>query len=907
MPRLTKPCLLGLLGLLFAFGAARAACPEADLNGDCLVDFEDLQILGQQWLTPDAELADITADEEVGLADLAVLADQWRSTGIPLTINEFMASNSSFVRDPQGDYDDWIEIHNEANYPVDISGMYLTDDPDNPTKWRIPGGLPSLTTISGGRYALIWADGDVAASGLHANFRLNAGGDELYLFDRDGVSLIDGLEYGPQTPDISWGRFPNGRGDWRFMGFPSPGADNVEMYQGFVAEPELSHRHGIYDEPFEITLSCDTPETAIWYTTNGTEPYFTGGRKPTGTQYTGPIPITRNTVLRVKAIRPGWKESKIVTSTYIFLDDVLTQSGAGFPSSWGGTSADYTLDRDIVNQHAATLKDDLMSLPSMSLVMNVADLFNASNGIYANPQSSGVSWERPGSIELFYPDGTDGFQSYCGVRIYGGVGRREKKKSFRLLFKGMYGATKLRYPLFGDDATDEFDTIILRANFNDGYPFGQQATQCIRDEYCRRLQLALGHPAPHGNFVHLYVNGLYWGLYNPVERPDTSFAASYFGGEKEHYDAYNSAQPTGDSTSQSWNGLLSAARQNVQINEGYQKLQGNNPDGTPNPSYVDYLDIENYIDFHIANFFVGNTDWPGHNWYGAMNKVNPDGFKFFMWDAEWVLWIQVGHGLDSELHENRIGVGNSMCEPYARLRNNPEFRVLFGDRVHRAFFNDGPIAVDPTDPERNRPRALYAELADWIERAMIAETARWGDVHGGSARTIAHWRAERDRILNTYMVQRPGIVLDQLRSAGLYPNISAPAFHVGGKPQHGGNVPSSAALAMTGAGGTVWYTLDGSDPRVPATGAAQPQDDTHVLVAENAPKRVLVPSGPVNDAWRNDTRFDDSAWSATTGGVGYERSSGYEQFIDLDVQAQMYGGNPTCLIRIPFVPSATKA
>jgi len=433
---------------------------------------------------------------------------------------------------------------------------------------------------------------------------------------------------------------------------------------------------------------------------------------------------------------------------------------------------------------------------------------------------------------MIYPDGEDGFQSNCGVRIYGGVGRREKKKSFRLLFKGTYGATKLRYRLFGDDATDEFDTIILRANFNDGYPFGRDVSQYIRDEYCRRLQLALGHPSPHGTFVHLYVNGLYWGLYNPTERPDASFAASYLGGEKEDYDAYNSGSPTGDSTSQSWNALRNAIRSGLETNEGYQRLQGNNPDGTPNPAYTDYLDVESYIDFMLANIFVGNTDWPGHNWYGAMNRVNSTGFHFFMWDAEWVLWIQVGHGLDSDLYENRTNVGNSMCEAYARLRNNPEFRLQFADQVHRAFFNNGPMHVDfsrpawdPDRPETNRCAALYAELADIIERAMVAESARWGDVHGGSPRTVEQWRAERDRILHTYMAQRPGIVLDQLRNASLYPQVGAPVFNVNGRQQPGGHISTTDALSLTG-GGALWYTLDGADPRIPATGLPQNGDDT---------------------------------------------------------------------------------
>ncbi|MBN2131715.1 MAG: CotH kinase family protein, partial [Sedimentisphaerales bacterium] len=912
MLRSEKHAFFLLLTVPLFWQAAWGGCPAGDLNRDCRIDFQDMQILGEQWLASAESPADLDGDGKVVLKDFAIIAESWRDSGNPLSINEFMASNSDFVRDSQGQYDDWIEIHNQAAAPIDVAGFYLTDDLDAPAPWRFPTGKPALTTIPPGGFLLVWADGDVGDSGLHANFALAAGGDTIYLLEPDGRTLIDSVEFREQVPNLSVGRYPDGVGEWRFMGMPTPAAPNVEMYQGFVAAPKLSHERGFYDVPFDVTLTCDTPGATLYYTLNGSEPYLTAGRVPTGTRYTGPIRISQSQVLRVKAVIPGWMPSPIATHTYIFLEQVVHQSSqpSGFPSAWGGTSADYMMDPDIVIPHAETIIEDLKSLPTMSLVMNVHYLFSSDHGIYANPYSEGVAWEHPGSIEMIYPDGEEGFQSNCGVRIYGGVGRREKKKSFRLLFKGTYGATKLRHPLFGNDATDEFDTIILRANFNDGYPFGQDVSQYIRDEYCRRLQLALGHPSPHGKFVHLYVNGLYWGLYNPTERADASFAASYFGGEKEDYDAYNSGSPTGDSSSQSWNALQSAVRSGLETNEGYQRLQGNNPDGTPNPAYTDYLDVESYIDFMFANIFVGNTDWPGHNWYGAMNRVNSTGFHFFMWDAEWVLGIQVGHGLDSDLYVNRTNVSGNMCDAYARLRNNPEFRLQFADQVHRAFFNNGPMHVDfsrpawdPDRPETNRCAALYAELAEMIERAMVAESARWGDVHGGSPRTVEQWRAERDRLLHTYMAQRPGIVLSQLRNASLYPSVDAPVFNVNGRSQSGGHITATDALSLTG-GGTLWYTLDGTDPRVPATGLPQNGDDTTiVLVAENALKKVLVPTGPVDDAWQSDPRLDDSAWIASAGkpgGVGYERSTGYEGYITANLQQLMYNVNPSCYIRIPF-------
>jgi len=826
---------------------------------------------------------------------------------VPVLLNEVMASNS-LIPDPQGQFEDWIELYNTSRAPVNVGGLYLTNDANEPAKWQIPANNVALTTIPAGGFLTIWADGDTADPGLHASFKLNADGDSLYLFEADGVTRIDSVEFGRQIPNVSYGRYPDGSAEWQFLTFATAGQANARMYDGVVGNVKFSPERGFYSQAFSVTVMCDTPDAVIYYTTDGSEPYKEGGRFPNGRVYTEPLRITQTTCLRARAIKPGWRSSNIATQSYVFSSQVPYQSiaPAGFPGSWGTTAADYAMNAAIVTPQVREIEGALKSLPTMSLVMTLDDLFGGTQGIYANPNGTSASWERPASIEMLWPDDQEGFQANCGARIYGDVGRREKKKSIRLLFKGMYGQTSLRYPLFGEDAAQEFDTIILRANFNDGYPFGQTKTQYLRDEWSRRLQLALGQPGAHGTYVHLYINGLYWGLYNPVERPDASFAATYCGGDKEDWDAYNSGSPTGGSTSNSYSGMLNAARQGVSTNQAYQRLQGNNPDGTPNPAYVDYLDVDNYIDYLIVNFFVGNTDWPHKNWYGAMNRVHSTGFKCFCWDTEWVMDLALpGWSLSSYLTSNVVGVSNGIAEPYGQLRQNAEFRLRFADHVHRAFFNGGPLYAnlsrpqwDPAHPENNQPAASYAGLASSIEKAMLVETARWGDV-GGTPYNITQWRTERDYLLNTYMVQRPGIVMGQFRSAGLYPSVEAPVFQIDGTYQHGGHVAAGAKLSMTG--GTIWYTLDGSDPRLSAE-AAQASSST-TLVAENAPKRVLVPTGPVDVGWRGGSRFNDSAWTAVTGspgGIGFERSSGYETLINIDLSQQMYGKQQTCYVRIPF-------
>jgi hypothetical protein len=689
---------------------------------------------------------------------------------------------------------------------------------------------------------------------------------------------------------------------WQYFAKPTPGKLNISGAIDLVADTKFSYDRGFYDAPFDVIITTQTEGATIHYTTNGSTP-----SEVDGNEYTGPIPIRTTTCLRAMAFKPGWISTNVDTQTYIFLDQVIRQpaSPAGFPTSWVSTTADYAMDQRVVNdtRYKGLMRDSLLSIPTVSIVTDVNNLFGTS-GIYSNSTLAGVAWERPASIEWICPDGTTGFHVNAGLRIYGGDPFRgmslTRKKSFRLLFKRQYGPTKLDFPLFDtQDAATSFDTIVLRAGANDAWNNWTGSgngpnVQYILDEFIRRTQLALGQVSPHGTFVHLYINGLYWGLYNPVERPMASFCATYYGGDEEEWDALNSGTPTGESSTTTWNAMMSQASAGLSDNTAYQKIQGNNPDGTKNPAYDDLLDIENYIDWLFSNFWGGTADWPYHNFYvGCRRPPNTTGFKFFDWDAEYV--IVIGSGLNS----NVTGVSDNGARPYVTLRQNDEFRLLFADHAHRHLFNSGPAITEAS-------YARYKELADQVELAIISESARWGDMGYSTPFTLADWQKTRDYILGTYMPQRPAIVLQQLRSAGLYPNVAAPVFYINGSYKHGGQVAKTDQLSMQNpnASGKIYYTKDGNDPRLPTPS----QQGTNVtLVTETAAKRVLIPASAVSDAWKGGSEpFDDSLWndatfvSGKTGGVGYETSSGYENYISYDVKAKMYNIRDTCYIRIPF-------
>jgi hypothetical protein len=203
--------------------------------------------------------------------------------------------------------------------------------------------------------------------------------------------------------------------------------------------------------------------------------------------------------------------------------------------------------------------------------------------------------------------------------------------------------------------------------------------------------------------------------------------------------------------------------------------------------------------------------------------------------------------------------------------------------------------------------ALCMARANEIDLAIIAESARWGDHRSDSGRTNnpytkADWWAEvNGYLINTFFPARSQIVLGQLKNRGLYPRVDAPVFRINGFYKHGGQITANARLSMTGTNGTIWYTLDGSEPRLPGTVSEVAEKTT--LIPEDASKRVLVPTTNIGSLWKGAQAFDDSTWELCVGGpggVGYERSSGYQQLITLDIEEQMYAKHTTCYIRVPF-------
>jgi hypothetical protein len=611
---------------------------------------------------------------------------------------------------------------------------------------------------------------------------------------------------------------------------------SVIQAQSVLAAPVFDHNHGFYETPFSLTITSSNMDVRIFYTTNGRIP-----GADNGTLYTGPINISTTATIRAVCIKDNIPPSKITTQSFLFPDDIIHQTNNpdGYPVKWGpytaisGTAtADYEMDPEMMadTDFANSVKEALLDLPTISLVTNKGYFFSNSQDpdtggiyIYTGPpldnstNGLGSGWERPVSFEYFDARDTVSFQVDCGIRIQGGHGRRPEKSpkhSLRLVFRSEYGPEKLNYSLFGKNSISTFNTIILRAGFGNTWIHWNHSersmAQYLRDRWTKDTHSAMGHNSSQGSYVHLYINGLYWGIYNPSERLDREYASTHLGGDEMDYDVIKDYTEVVDGNITAWNKMMLLANAGLSGNEAYQNIQGNYPDGTPDPNIEAMVDVVSLADYMLLNFYGGNWDWDHHNWVAMRNRVNPGkGFQFFCWDAE--------HMVES-VNANELAENNANCPSrlFQQLRKNEEFRRLFADRVQKFCFNNG--ALTPSSAAQR-----WIIRSNQIDKAVIAESARWGDyrrdVHQWQAAgpfelytKETHWLPQMNYMLNTYFPNRTIAFLNQLRSADLFPETAAPVFLINNKPVSQKTIISGDALSMSSGEGSIYYTTNGSDP-----------------------------------------------------------------------------------------------
>ena len=588
-----------------------------------------------------------------------------------------------------------------------------------------------------------------------------------------------------------------------------------------TAQPRFDLPHGLYDEAsLTVGITPQGADSEIRYTTDGSEP------TAQSTLYTEPLLLTSTTLLRAVEVKNGSVVSPVTTATYIFVNSVLNQPNnpEGYPAKWGkysqitGTAvADYEMDPEMTGDSELRPKiiEGLWQLPILSLVSDKENFFSRVNDeekggiyIYTGPpvgDATGHGWTRPASIELFGGPQRHDLTIDCGMRLHGGHGRlaeKNPKHSFRLVFKDEYGPDKLEYPLFGEDEPQVFKQLVLRCHFGNSWQHwmegNRQEAQYTRDVWARRMQRKMGHTSVNALYVHLFLNGMYWGLYNIAERVDGQFGKDHLGGKKSDIDVIKIEEDGGnhieaaEGTLDAWEEMLETAADAADA-QSYAKLDT-------------LLDIDAFIDYMLINQYAGNTDWDHHNWYALRRRgQDSQGFRFLCWDTEIIF-----ENVDENLSAGSKHKGAPTTIFQGLLKNN-DFAARYRARAKELLADDGLLGETSVVE-------VWDSLYNTISTAIYDESARWGDyrrdVHqyaygAGKLYTVdKYYMRERNRLLTEYFPYRSKKVLTQILAYVLEPTAI------------GATLKDNVQYSMFNVqySKDKWYTLQGVEVKQPTKG-----------------------------------------------------------------------------------------
>jgi len=788
-----------------------------------------------------------------------------QNTHAQVKINEIMASNESTVADPQGEYDDWIELYNPTALTLDLAGLYLTDDVDAPTAWQFPLFEPELTLIEPGGYLLIWADDDAGDTGLHATFKLAAAGEAVGLFDADGLTRLDTIEFPEQRQDVSYGRLSDNASQWALLDTPTPGSANHRQTEGFVATPQVSVASRPFMAPFQVTMTCATEGAAIYYTLDGSDPHVQvtkATRAQVATLYQGPFSISQTTTLRAVALKQGWESSPSLTYRYVYTHTDVSDFHSNLP-----IMVVDTLSKRVGNNPVACVcflfepAEEDASIHSLPSVATLA-------GIDIRGQSSTGFPKKQYHLETWDQDSKDMDVAWLGLPA-----------ESDWVLNGPYS-----------------DKSLMRNALSYGW---------ARDT---------GHYAPRTRFIELFLSqesealsqSDYVGVYCLMEKikisPNRVAIAKLGPGDVDDPDVTGGyiikkdKDPTNQDThfvTPSGQNLIYADPKGVDLNPAqldwvrdyfnqFEAALYSPQYADPEMGYASFVDVNSWVDLHLLVELTKNIDG-----YRLSNYLTKDREGKLVAGPAWDYNLSLGNAnyLDGWDPEGwYFQPGNPGSHPWwPRMFQDPSFRLRYADRWF-AFRRD----VFATERLLDRIDAYATLLKDAqqrnFERWRILGNYVWPNWF------IANSYKEEIDWMKGWLTDRV-VWMDQTIAKEYAP---APIVF----SQQGGHVDWGYALWFASASDRIYYTLDGTDPHFSETGL-----NTVSLLEEDAGKRVLVPTGPVNEAWKGGKSFSDAHWmshSGLPGGIGYERSSGYGPYIGLDVTDQMVDQTTSCYIRIAF-------
>ena len=573
----------------------------------------------------------------------------WSSLlSIILVINELMASNAGEIMSPAINFDSWIELYNPGEQPVNLSGMYLSNDAQNLTLWQMPS---DMGTVPAKGFKAIWLGSDDIKSN-QAPFKLDCDGGTIYLSDRNG-ELITSQTYPTAMSRTAWARKTDGGDDWGWTAQATPGKTNATAIFADKRLPAPVVQQGSQLFSNTLTIKVEIPEgTTLRYTTDGTIPTAKSSSSKTG-QFI--VKNTTNCVFRL--FQDGYLPSIPVTRSYI------------------KTDTEYTIPIvSIVGD------EQYFSDPKIGIDCD-GDGTNGKTGNGQNqPRNYNMDWDRPVNFSYISPSEGMLFNQDVNVSISGGYTRSSSPRSMKLKSNKVFnGQNHLDYPFFPQKPYIRSKVLLLRNGGNDTWNYHARFTDPALTTIIQRSGIDLDVQSTVQ--VAEYINGKFRGVLNLREPNNDNFAYANWGYDDDELDAFeNKKFKNGD-------------------DEAYRRLCDISKDINQKGVYdkvKSLLDIDEFINYMAVEIYIGNDDWPENN-AKAYRSRNDGRFRFVCFDLDYAFhpWGRTISSL------NKYGQNNDdkvdMVVLFLNLLKHNEFRKKFIDTfcivAGSVFEKDRAIAI----------------------------------------------------------------------------------------------------------------------------------------------------------------------------------------------------------------------
>lgn len=708
-----------------------------------------------------------------------------------IVINEFMSSNSNTLADEDGDYSDWVELYNHGATTVSLYGCGLSDN-DNPFRWTFPD-----IKLDPGQYLLVWASGKnrtLPGAPLHTNFSISVAGERLRLTHPE-LGTLGTIGPVAVPPDMSYGVQPDGGAMRYFFDHPTPGASNTSIgYTEILSPPVFSQSGGFYTKEFNLTLTPSDPDVTILYTLDGSIPdldnlngvtYFYKNQYPQnpGDPFGAMLNNTYRSYLYSQPIRIVGRANEPDKLTHISttIDKDPSYYFPANPIFKGTVVRARAIKKDAfpsaVQTHTFFVTPEANNrykFPVVSLSMQEDTLFDYNIGIYvagtvfdewrianpdaiANPCTPGnyvrstQAWEYPTYMELFEVSSTQAaLRQDLGFRIQGVCSRSWPRKSLKLYARSEYGSSYLNYPIFPNLPYNSYKRLALRNSGQD------EGVTNFRDVLIQAVVSHLRVNTQVSRPAILFINGEYWGIHDMMERYDKYYLNRVYGVDPENIDYLKDNLEVEEGDAQHYTETLDYIRANgLNEPEHYQYIQTR-------------MDVENFMDFQIANIYAANTDWPGKNvdfWRLRTPQYNPQSPYGHDGRWRWLLFdTDFGFGLEGTFTHNTLELatmagGSEWPNPdwstflLRSLLENDSFRTdfinRFADLLNTAFL-----------PER--VTGLIAEKKKILEPEMPEHIARWNrptnmDVWNDNINVMVDFANQRSAYQRMHIQQKFGL------------------------------------------------------------------------------------------------------------------------------------------------------